>query len=253
MKLPSIDVIFPISDHWLFPYLLNACSSILDQHYPKDLFRIYISLYYKDKPGDIAQIVQYCSEIEAVLVFTKWSDPVWNIGKAYNQAARCGSRDAIACFDADVVFHPETFMYAIKHIKNEKSAVVPVVRSNYGPESSVFWARNGKKWDELTSKQGVHRFAVGNIIVPRQVFEDIHGFDERMHGWGSIDEDMYYRAMKHKGAVNLLDHGCPKAIHQKHPPTATKGTKYTQKNRELMIGAKSVIRNLKSWGGVPVR
>ena len=251
MQFPSIDVIFPISDPWLYPYLFNACSSIVDQHYPRELIRIYVSLYYKDKPGDITQIVQLCSELEAVLVFTKWSDPVWNIGKAYNVAARCGSRDVIACFDADVVFHPKTFRKAARHLRDDLSTVVPVARSRYGPESALLWTRDDKKWRELTESLGDQRCGVGNILIPRRVFEHLHGFDERMCGWGSIDEDMYYRAMKHKGAVYLLDHGCPKAIHQKHPPTPTKGTEYTKKNRELMLGAKNPVRNPDGWGGIP--
>lgn len=253
MKLPSIDIIFPISDPWLFPYLANACSSILDQKYPKELFRIYISLYYDDKPGDITQIVQYCSEIEAVLVFTKWSDHVWNIGKAYNYAARCGSRDVIACFDADVVFYPKTFQFAARHLREELSAVVPVARSPYGPESALLWTRDDKKWKEITSSLSDQRCGVGNILIPRSVFEHLHGFDERMHGWGSIDEDMYFRAMKHKGAVYLLDYGCPRAIHQKHPRNRRHGTKYAKRNRELMMGSKNLVRNPSEWGGVPVR
>jgi len=252
MNLPSIDIIFPISDPWLIPYFVNTCNSILDQNYPKELYRIFISYYYKEKTGDINELVRFCSEREISIIFTRWSDPVWNIGKAYNIAARCGSRDVIACLDADVVFHPSTLRNAARHLRKNKSAVVPVARSPYGPESGVLWTRNDDRWKEITEKLNDQRVGVGNILVPRSVFEHIHGFDERMHGWGSIDEDLYYRVMKHAGVVYMRDFGCPLAIHQKHPKTPTKGSKYTKRNRELMLGAKNTIRNPSEWGGIKV-
>jgi len=252
MNRPTIDIIFPMSDPWLIPYFINTCNSILDQEYPRNLYSIILSYYYKDKIGDIADLLRFCADRNIVMVFNQWSDPVWNIGKAYNLAARHGSREVIACFDADVVFHPKTLKYAVRHLAQGVSTVVPVARSSYGPESSLLWTRSDKKWKQITEEFYDQRVGVGNILVPRKIFEHLHGFDERMHGWGSIDEDLYFRVMKHSGVVYLLDHGCPKAIHQKHPATATKNSQYTKRNRNLMLGAKSAVRNPDGWGGIKV-
>jgi len=250
--LPSVDVIFPVSAAWLGPYLENACASIRDQEYPQDLIKIYISYFYDTPPVDISSIISMCCDLEAVIMFNRWSDPVWNIGKAYNLAARCGQRDVIACFDADVVFHPQTFRYAARHLIGGTSAVVPVARTPHEPESDIFRIRNDRRWREVSESFRDQRVGVGNIMVPRWAFEEIHGFDERLHGWGMIDTDLYYRLMKRSGTVYLSDEGCPKAMHQKHRKTPTKNSKYTKRNEQMVRGAKKIVRNPHKWGGLRV-
>jgi len=249
--LPSVDVIFPISEPWMLPYLRNAIESIQRQRYPSALTRIYISLYCRSTDRDFSGLLPMAQECDAVVVSRRWSDAVFNIGKAYNQAARCGCGDVVACFDADVVFHSETFRYALKHLRSGTSTVVPVVRSNMKPDEMDVFGCSDQEWKKITDRFSDQRVGVGNIMVPRHVFRALHGFDERMHGWGSIDEDLYFRAMKKKSAVYLSDHGCPKAIHQKHRANPTRNTVYSKRNRELMMNSTgNMVRNPKGWGGV---
>jgi len=247
--LPTIDVIFPISDNWLVPYLRNACRSIIAQHYPQELIKIYISWYFEKADDDVSEVAKLAREVEAVLLFNKWTDPAFAIGKAYNLAARCGSREVIGCFDSDVVFHPHTFKIAAKYLIEGRSAVVPVGRSTLEPGSSLTiqnFINGNAAFDNLPST----RDGIGNILIPRFLFEKLRGFDERMYGWGGIDTDLYYRVNRTIKSVYLQDHGCHKAIHQHHPKTKTCESKFTKRNRHILATSTTLVRNEESWGGM---
>ena len=247
--LPAIDVIFPISDSWLIPYLRNACRSVVAQNYPKDLIKIYISWYFKGFDDDVSEVSKLAREFEAVLLFNKWTDPAFAIGKAYNLAVRCGSREVIGCFDSDVVFHPGTFKRAAKHLRDGHSTVIPVGRSTLQPGDPIITEFIGGKV-VLDDRLPSCRDGIGNILIPRFLFEKLRGFDERMYGWGGIDTDLYYRINRTIKSVCLQDHGCPKAIHQHHKTTSTCESKFTARNRHILATSTSLIRNLESWGGM---
>jgi hypothetical protein len=247
--LPAIDVIFPISDSWLVPYLRNACRSIIAQSYPQELIKIYISWYFKDFDDDVSEVAKLAREFEAVLLFNKWTDPAFSIGKAYNLAVRCGSREVVGCFDSDVVFHPKTFKMAAKYLIEGKSTVVPVGRSTLQPSDHLIDEFIDKRIN-LDDKLPSCRDGIGNILIPRFLFEKLRGFDERMYGWGGIDTDLYYRIDRTIKSIYLQDIGCPKAIHQHHPTTSTCESRFTQRNRHILATSTSLIRNHESWGGM---
>jgi len=245
---PTIDVIFPISHNWLIPYLRNACSSIAAQDYPQGLIKIYISWYFQDCSESVSEVAELAREFEAVLLFNRWTDPAFSIGKAYNLAVRCGCREVIGCFDADVVFHPETFKRAAEHLVNGQSAVVTVGRSNYFPDDSHIadFINGSLLLDNLPSR----RDGVGNILIPRFLFEKLRGFDERMYGWGGIDTDLHNRIERTIKSVHLIDFGCPKSVHQYHDLTATRESSYTSRNRTIISTSPQILRNKLSWGGI---
>ena len=252
---PSIDVIFPLSDLWLLPYLKNSCNAVLCQRYPKCLIQIYISYYYKDGNEErIGQLANYCKTIGAYLIINKWKDTDFSRGQAFNAAIRCGCREVIACIDADVVIHKSTFDKARPFVNSGKLAVISVGRTSDPPSSKVFHINDisDRSWDEYTKKCSHRRDGVGNILIPRKVMEDINGYDERYYGWGGGDTELYNRVSRKYGSVYLIDKGCPKALHQYHKKTQTRESMLTSRNRGLLISNNDIVQNNDSgWGCVP--
>jgi hypothetical protein len=254
--LPSIDVVFPMSRMWYLPYLENSLRSVRAQDYPQELLGITISFVVEDPEEDIAELAELCREFDATLVFSHPEDPAFNISKAYNVGVRAGSRDAVACVDADVVFSPPTFRYAADVLKEGKLAIIPVVYKKQhaltGYFQKVVPELTTEQWVEHTRKMGCRRDANGNIVVPRNVFEYLHGYDERFYGWGAADHDFFVRANHFQGAVHLMDTTCPKSMHQSHKQRTDVESDNTKRNRHLLATSKTKVRNFERWGKVPV-
>jgi predicted O-methyltransferase YrrM len=252
--LPSIDVVIPVSRMWYLPYLENSLRSIRRQDYPQDLLGITISFVAEDPGEDIGELCDLCRELDASIVFTHPEDPSFNISKAYNAGARSGSREAIACLDADIVFGRQTFAFAASVLKQGKLAIVPVVYMSQQAESEFFRetvpAMTEEQWLAQTGKMACRRDANGNIFVPRNVFEYLRGYDERFYGWGAADHDFFVRANHLQGAVHMMDTECPKSMHQSHRPRADVESEHTRRNRTLMEQSKTKRRNPERWGRI---
>jgi SAM-dependent methyltransferase len=254
--LPSIDVVIPVSRMWYLPYLENSLRSLRAQDYPRELVGITISFVVEDAEEDIGELCDLCREHDATIVFTHPEDPAFNISKAYNAGARAGSREAIACFDADIVFSPQTLSFAASVLKQGKLAIVPVVYKAETAHDEYFQkvvpSLSTKEWIKHTKGMGCRRDANGNIVIPRNVYEHLHGYDERFYGWGAADHDFFVRANHFQGAVHMMDTECPKSMHQQHKARADVESDNTKRNRHLLATSKTKVRNFEWWGRMPV-
>ena len=248
----TIDVIFPMTDMWLLPYLKNACASIRSQNYPQDKVRILVSWSPKNPWAEnTTPLKKFCETVGARIIKSRWVDPAFSIARTYNVAARAGDGDVVACFDADVVFYPHTFAMAHRFLKDTISCVIPVGRTSEGPESEIFRMKNISAWKDLCRGLEHRRIGIGNMMVPRPIYEYIHGYDERFYGWGAADTDFYRRVTRAGGTAYLLDHGCLLSLHQLHPLSETRESQYTARNRGMLNTDESLVRNPESWGGQP--
>lgn len=258
--LPSIDIIIPANDRWRIPYLKLCLLSISRQNYPKDLYRTIVVHTNRKSSAldDVLDIALLCQEFESSIVFIKQDDPAYNISKAYNYGARAGSSDAVACFDCDVYFHPDTLKYAAKALLMIKSAVVPVVRSKHHPGSSIFddieqKANSALEWEKIVKNVGWPRDANGNAVFPRKYYEKIHGYNESYYGWGGADNDIVSRMALTIGCIDTIDIGCPKSIHMTHRDRPSKESEFTKRNRSIMVQPSGIVKNPEKWGGIRSR
>jgi cephalosporin hydroxylase len=201
------------------------------------------------KKQDYGPLSEYCRSIEAVVVFKKWTDPAFNICKAYNHAARHSCREAIAFFDSDVIFHPDTLKIAAQSLSEGKGAVVPVGRSKIKPTDKRLIKIKRENWYKFTKGLKHTRNGIGNIIVPRRVVEIIHGYDERFYGWGAADSDFHKRVKLRAGTDYLIDRRLPLALHMLHKQNPTKHSEYTTRNRKMWTQTPGKVRNKRHWGG----
>ena len=251
----DIDVVIPISGGMYLGHLKNCLNALARQQLPRENIGITVSCVMHEKI-DSAALARLCMEHAATLVFSKPPNKVFNRGFALNVGARQGSRQLIALVDADVVLHQSTLLTASRCCQSAVMAVVPVARTQFPSDHKVWTSgklENRNFWDKLVAKCEYAKGGFGNAVLQRRVFEQVHGHDERFFGWGGIDTDLYYRCLKVGQVVDLGDVGLPRALHQSHPtPPSRKNSKYTSRNRELLAGSHSIVRNSKRWGRVLV-
>jgi len=156
----------------------------------------------------------------------------WSSSIARNMGIRRALADHVLSLDADLILEPETLRLLYNcHKENPNSLIVN--RLHYLPEGEQ-------------SKPGV-----GAVMsAPREWWHKVHGFDERMHGWGGPDSDLWKRA-ELDGMKRIIAKA--KIYHQPHPPT-----KYKQRrgfyyflyrvNRFIWRFDQSIIRNNENWG-----
>jgi hypothetical protein len=208
--------------------------------------------------GAIRDLGALCAEFHATVVFKPETDPAFSLARAYNIGVRHGSREAVACLNCDVYFHPKLFSFAAQVLNKGKMAVVPVARSDGEPGIGMFdediprMAQNEEEWGFFADRLDCRRDGMGNAFYPRSFFEKAHGFDERLYGWGAEDYDLATRAERAIGQVHLLDLGCPKGIHIMHPASPTRESEMTERNRKIVFSSQSLVRNPESWGDVLV-
>lgn len=249
MCRPTIDVVIPMSHMWLMPYLRNCVRAIKWQQYPPERINIIVGLMYSEDE-DISELARFAKRSEATLVFRKLKDPAFNISRTKNVCARSGSGQCIAFIDVDVVLHPKTFSLAAPFLTDGISTIIPVGRMEQPPDDIVY-SLTGVDWEKHTKDAPFRRDGVGNIITPRETLEMLRGYDERFHGWGGPDTDIQKRhRIAGKEMVNLIDHGCLKAMHQNHPITPTRESSFTKRNRAILTQSHGAIRNPNRWGDI---
>jgi len=250
-RLPNIDVVIPMSGMWLMPYLRNCVAAIARQRYPKDKLGIIVSYMRGEKWEAYDELALFCADLQACVVFTRNTDPAFNIAKTKNVGARHGSREVVAFIDADTILHPNTCTRAAAALRSATAAIVPVARMPEDRHLNELRDPSEVTWEQDVAGRPYKRDGVGNIFVQRCAFEAIQGYDERFYGWGGPDTDLEIRLRGNGGKVaHLIDEGCPKAMHQWHKQTPTKESNFTIRNRKLMRKSKDFVRNSAGWGRI---
>lgn len=156
----------------LIPYKPDNCMR-------DELFRWVIKFY-----NNVIPEVELC-------IGESLSEP-FNRSMAVNNAAKMATRDIFVIADADVIYDPEIIVQAIE-VLNENAWIVPYGRwLNLSIESTKELLKSSPEWPLPIKVKTQNRFkhynpVSGVIVVPRNNFEIVNGFDERFVGWGSED------------------------------------------------------------------
>lgn len=256
----GIGIVIPVSSSKYIPYLNNCLASINAQQNVDgliDITLVYTCLKDSVSRDEQVELLDFCQRFYSVfptsLLWFFHEFPDYPLAFARNAGARNTRRDIIGFIDSDLVLDPRILQKVIEFIPKYANAVcVNVYRMPQEPNSYIF--------RELTPEMFEHNLRTGRrdnagkggcFFIERSLFEQIHGYDERLYGWGWEDNDLFRRLDNYKKKIVNLTTERIFAMHQFHEHKKDYKSRYEQ-NRLISIQDKSIIRNPKEWGGLPV-
>lgn len=165
------------------------------------------------------------------------SEP-FNRSEAVNLASKKATRDIFAIADGDVIYDPAILIKSIEML-NQHAWIVPYSKwLNISKASTEELLKSKPQWplskkveyrDRFANKY--HKPVSGVIIVPRNNFEKVNGFDEGFKGWGK--EDIAFR-----DALNTICGPYQRfeehfIYHLWHPTEGSKGNPHFTENEAL--------------------
>lgn len=165
------------------------------------------------------------------------SEP-FNRSQAINNAANQATREVFVIADGDVIYDPQILVQAVK-LLNQHAWIVPFGKFlDLSKSSTEELLQSSPQWplsleveyEERLKNKNV-KLVGGIIVVTRENFNMVGGFDERFEGWGK--EDVAF-----KEAMNTIcgpykrthDHV---AYHLWHPRTEAQGNPNYESNVQL--------------------
>jgi len=146
-------------------------------------------------------------------------DGPFNRSAAINTAAKkAGDWDIAVIADSDSFVHPEQLTAAVALAKKTRRLVIPHSRwVNVTMDESMEFLRSGQLLYD--KKRDIYNATVSSVlVVPREVWDSVNGFDQRFKGWGWEDvafmEAVEVLAQGHirlEGSVYHLAHARPEA------------------------------------------
>lgn len=141
-------------------------------------------------------IKKYYSRVmpEAELCFGITNDKEVNRSRAKNLAVKQATKEILVIADADVIFDPEVIVKSIS-LLNGAAIVVPFTEVyNLDKGNTEELLKTEPKWpidipfEECTKETFYPGFAGKLLMVKKETFEKVGGYDERFIGWGGEDD-----------------------------------------------------------------
>ena len=175
----------------------------------------------------------------------------YNRAEAINAAAeeateRCPKWETILVIDRDVVVPPGQIGNGIVMARDSHRAVLPYrqyVPYNQRATNEIIAGRAPKGTDiekppgKLRGGDGGHVSSC--IIVPRALWEEVGGFDERFVGWGGEDRAFYSACKVLGGMVDLIDGDVYHLFHARTGGPESPGFRQNKALERMYTGAKT--------------
>lgn len=232
--------------NWRLEHLARSLASICRQ----TAERIVVA-DLGSEPGTLGRVTIICGDHDAKLVVHPAD--VWSRSLALNVAARnAGECDWLVATDADMIFEPRWVEVARA---NAKRGRLPLTRSRDTEPDAPFDFLLRMSTLELFDHTTQHPDTGlgGAMVIPRDWFFKVRGFEEVYERWGCDDTDMVHRATLDGLNVGWMENTF--VVHQHHdrmaPPevweVVTRNRAYLA---ERFKERGPVIRNPKGWGGI---
>lgn len=121
------------------------------------------------------------------------SQEPFNRAEARNQAFAQSTGDVLLIADADTVFHADQVEAAVNMLKGQRTWVIPYTwyynLSKEATESILNLECNEVILEPTSPSSYEHKIEswAGLLVMHREAFETVNGYDERFQGWGYED------------------------------------------------------------------
>ena len=212
-------------------------------------------------PEHLEDLKARCQAHRVRLICLNEEQPVWSRARAINVAVRHSNPLAryILPTDLDLLFSPGFIETVLRtHLALHDRAMVISDCLDLPPEVLDQVKDPIAEFDQLR-EQATYRDCLGLGAcqsAPRVWWHKVHGYDERLHGWGFEDDDLLFRARR-SGLLPIAIHHRADMLHQWHETaaeamarqgrTAEFEARYRE-NQRLSREHPSVVRNAQGWG-----
>lgn len=198
--------------------MVHFLNSLLNQDKVNELWEIVVVDYGGDK--GLTSIINKQPFTNLRYIYVK-ENGIYNESRAKNIGIKSAQGEVILCTNADIIFSSDVIKKLIQQLtSNSKRCLYQLRRHDLKEE--VIPLLSG-------FKNGVYKFQSNQYeIGPDSAYGDfqamtkenwfkLHGYDERMTGWGYMDIDLYRRAKRLGIQRNWLSEKTYKLFHQYHP------------------------------------
>jgi len=177
-------------------------------------------------------------------------DNLFNRSKALNNAAKIATKDVFVIADSDVIYNPQLIVQSIK-LLDQYTWIIPYSKwLDLTKESTKNLLKMTPEWPVSTGVKYVQRHKnkkfkpiSGVLVLPREKFNAVGGFDDRFKGWGREDKAFRDAVNTLCGPYNRCNEGF--LYHLWHPRLGPKGNPGIVKNNQLYMRYKKSIGNVK--------
>lgn len=212
-----------------------------------DKIDVIVSDYGSIDEASVKQVVEQCG---ARVVRTPRNGD-WSRSRALNQGVLDSSAEFCITTDADMIFSYKCAEKILSLLEFDQKTVHLIQCRDLAPE---FNAQTIKKinYDDLEENSYFRpRWGMGGLIAfPREVYDQIRGYDERMEVYGGEDIDFAQRLQRAGKRLNWIDEEEVRIYHIWHPSTSETVQKDQKQklaqdyNRSIMLNDKTWIRNI---------
>lgn len=191
---PYFSVIIPaLNEEYLLPRLLDSLSK---QSF-KDFEVILVDANSTDKTVEITHL--YSKSFPLILARTKEK----NISNSRNTGARNAKSNYLVFIDADNFIHPN-FLKDIQALLEKKSfdMIIPAVEPDIKTPAYRIICSFVNLSVTITKWLGFSHTTGGNLVIKRDAFKVLNGFDETI--FVSEDQDIVKRANKRGFSVTVV-------------------------------------------------
>lgn len=191
--ITMISDLIPLSRLKKFLFMLGELRNKGRKHY------VYFSIYANAKN---LKTFRTCI-LESSKNFSNTVVKISHVAKKFDRAAArhhgislLPDRNVLIFFaDIDITFDNGFLQRCELYTEAYTSAYFPIVFSMYNP---VFYPKNGSKTFVISKKRGFWRTTgLGNLCIYKSEYLNVGGFDTKITGWGSEDDDLYERYAHH--------------------------------------------------------
>lgn len=184
----------------------------------------------------VRELLQQYPFVEYHCLFTK--EQPWSRSIALNYAIRNADTDYCFMADIDMIFAPDFIAFANENCQPNQGLYFPV---GFLSEAET---RLEKPFDQYEIKFASNREAAGMSLFPTNLLQQLRGYDQFFHFWGSEDNDMHNRLKLSGCTIRFCDDKI-RMLHQWHPNYRQTETRTL--NRELQLSGIVELNQQHLW------
>lgn len=184
----------------------------------------------------VQELLQQYPFVEYHYLFTK--EQPWSRSIALNYAIRKADTEYCFMADIDMIFAPDFMAFANQNCQPDEGLYFPV------GFLSKAESRLEKSFDQYSVKFTSNREAAGMSLFPTTKLQQIRGYDQFFHFWGSEDNDIHNR-LKLSGCTIRFCDDKVRMLHQWHPNY--RQTENRSLNRELQLSGIVELNQQHLW------